>query len=68
MASCHARSADGSRRRVLCEDEKDYAGWSVGSIRSDLNLDGEDEILVGAYGSDRGGGSDAGAAYVVLSR
>jgi hypothetical protein len=68
-AAAEARDAfSQSAAYMFGEDERDYAGWSVASVGSDLNLDGEDEILVGAYGSDRGGGSDAGAAYVVLSR
>jgi len=47
------------------EDPYDYAGWSV-ATGGDLNQDGEPDILVGAFGSDRGGFL-SGAAYVVLS-
>ena len=43
----------------------DYAGWRV-SLVGDLNQDGEGDLLIGAYGSDRGGNL-GGAAYVILS-
>ncbi len=42
----------------------DHAGWAV-SGAADVNADGFDDVLVGAFGNDSGG-VDAGAAYVVL--
>ncbi len=43
------------------ENYYDWSGSAVGAS-GDLNLDGRDDLLVGAYGSD-GAGADAGAAY-----
>ncbi len=50
--------------RLLGEDPIDRAGHRVAAL-GDLNGDGFADLGVGAYGDDRGG-SDAGAAYVVL--
>ena len=46
------------------ENAGDYAGWCV-STAGDVDNDGYDDVLVGAYGEDSGG-SNAGAAYLVL--
>ncbi|MFT5680224.1 MAG: hypothetical protein ACI8RZ_001130 [Myxococcota bacterium] len=46
------------------EDGTDYAGYAV-SNAGDVNGDGFDDILIGAYG-DEEGGADAGSAYLVL--
>ncbi|MFH1464318.1 MAG: integrin alpha [Pseudomonadota bacterium] len=43
---------------------QDYAGWSVAGA-GDMDGDGHDDVIVGALYEDSGG-SDAGAAYVVL--
>ncbi|HKB15015.1 MAG TPA: integrin alpha, partial [Planctomycetota bacterium] len=43
----------------------DFAGWAV-SFAGDVNGDGYDDIVVGAYASDAGGPADTGAAYVVF--
>lgn len=43
----------------------DAAGWSV-SGAGDVNSDGFDDILIGAYLHDPSVGADAGAAYVVF--
>jgi hypothetical protein len=43
----------------------DYAGYSV-SGAGDVDGDGLDDLVVGAYGDDAGGAS-AGAAYLVLA-
>ena len=47
------------------EDSPDYAGWSVSSA-GDVDGDGLDDILVGAYQNDDGG-NEAGKAYLILS-
>jgi hypothetical protein len=73
----YADTADGWKADGLChgptdadvivvgEASQDFAGWSVADA-GDLNQDGEDDLLIGAYGNDDGG-TTAGAAYVVLS-
>ena len=50
--------------KLTGEAGSDWAGYSV-SGAGDVNGDGSDDLLVGAYGEDTGG-SDAGAAYLVL--
>ncbi|WP_431268446.1 FG-GAP-like repeat-containing protein [Dankookia sp. P2] len=52
--------------RILAEAPGDNIGRAIASI-GDLNGDGRPEILVGASRND-GGGSDAGAAYVVWGK
>jgi hypothetical protein len=51
--------------KLLGEGERERAGYSV-SGAGDVDSDGFDDLLIGAYGNAEGG-SDAGAAYVVLS-
>jgi hypothetical protein len=55
----------GAAARLTGEETSDYAGVSVSSA-GDVNGDGLDDLLVGAYGSDAGG-TDAGAAYLLLA-
>jgi VCBS repeat-containing protein len=43
----------------------DQSGWSVGSA-GDVNGDGIDDIIIGAYGADPNGKSRAGQSYVVF--
>ena len=50
---------------MVGEDAYDFAGWSIAGV-GDLNQDGEEDIGIGAYGSERGL-TNQGAAYVVLS-
>jgi len=48
------------------EDEDDESGWSVASA-GDVNGDGRDDFLIGAY-RDEDGGIDAGQTYLILGR
>ena len=49
--------------KLIGETDDDHAGWAMSSA-GDVNADGYDDILVGSYGNDEGGGN-AGAAYLV---
>ncbi len=49
--------------KLIGEEPDDYAGWSTASA-GDVNGDGYDDILVGAY-QNEAGGADAGAAYLL---
>jgi hypothetical protein len=46
-------------------DEDDHSGWSVSSA-GDINNDGFDDLIIGAYRADPDGDSDAGESYVVF--
>lgn len=60
---CHVPAT--AEVKLTGEDAYDYAGWSIAAL-GDLNQDGEEDIGVGAFGSERGL-TNQGAAYVVLS-
>jgi hypothetical protein len=51
--------------RIAGVAAQDFAGRSV-SEAGDINGDGIDDLLVGAFGANPGGVDDAGAAYVVF--
>ena len=50
----------------LGEDADDWSGWSVAGA-GDVNGDGLDDILIGAY-QDDDGGNGAGQTYLILGR
>jgi hypothetical protein len=52
--------------RIDGGDAEDRSGSSV-SGAGDVNGDGLADLIVGAYGADRGGDADAGESYVVFS-
>ncbi len=49
------------------EDEYDYSGYSVSDV-GDVNGDGFDDFLIGAYGDEDGGDPDAGQTYLLLGK
>mgnify|MGYP002525307503 CR=1 FL=1 len=63
-ASLDLSTLDGSNGlRLVGVDADDFSGRSV-STAGDVNGDGYDDILVGAYGADPGGDDHTGATYV----
>ncbi len=67
-ASFDLATLDGSNGfRLDGISERDITGLSVASA-GDVNGDGFDDIIIGAYGADPGGNSEAGASYVVFGR
>jgi len=46
-------------------DSADYSGGSVSSA-GDVNGDGFDDLVIGAFKADQAGGSDAGESYVIF--
>ncbi|VVH50369.1 RTX toxins and related Ca2+-binding proteins, partial [uncultured Gammaproteobacteria bacterium] len=49
------------------EARYDYSGWSVSSA-GDVNGDGLDDLIVGAFNADPSGKSNAGKSYVVFGK
>jgi hypothetical protein len=53
--------------RIAGIDPNDYSGISVASA-GDVNGDGFDDVIIGAYGADPGGDLSAGESYVVFGK
>jgi hypothetical protein len=49
------------------ESTSDYSGWSVSSA-GDVNGDGLDDLIVGAYQANPSNKSNAGKSYVVFGK
>ncbi|MDJ0509298.1 MAG: Ig-like domain-containing protein [Crocosphaera sp.] len=65
-ASLNLSTLDGSNGFVLNGiDGSDLSGWSV-SGAGDVNGDGFDDLIIGAFGADSNGNFGAGESYVVF--
>ncbi|TAN50404.1 MAG: hypothetical protein EPN21_09035 [Methylococcaceae bacterium] len=60
-------SGTGSGMRLDGVAASDYAGFAV-STAGDINGDGFDDLLIGAYRADPGGISSAGSSYLVFGK
>jgi hypothetical protein len=59
-------AATGTSYEFVGEDASDYSGHSVTSA-GDVDGDGNDDLLIGAYLADDGGGSESGSTYFINS-
>jgi len=65
-ANLELSTLDGSNGFVIHGlDEGDLSGRAVSSA-GDVNGDGIDDLIIGAFGADPGGRSDAGESYIVF--
>jgi hypothetical protein len=55
-----------ARASFVGEEQRDASGYAV-AYAGDVNGDGYDDFLIGAWGSDEGG-TDAGQTYLILGR
>ena len=53
--------------RIDGESERDHSGKSVSSA-GDINGDGYEDIIIGAYGADSNGNYDNGSSYIVFGK
>jgi hypothetical protein len=56
-------AVDSADITIYGDSSGDYSGYAVSS--GDVNSDGYDDIIIGAYGTDGPGGISCGAAYVI---
>jgi len=59
-------SLEGGDASYIGENSYDYAGWGL-SLAGDLNQDGFDDFLIGAWYNDQNG-ADAGKAYLIKGK
>ncbi|UCE19790.1 MAG: FG-GAP repeat protein [Gemmatimonadota bacterium] len=52
--------------RILGDDGGDFLGYERSLACGDLNGDGYDDLIIGAYRADQSGGYDAGETYVIF--
>ncbi|MGH7150748.1 MAG: integrin alpha, partial [Planctomycetota bacterium] len=50
---------------LVGQTDADFAGWAL-AFAGDVNADGYDDVVVGAYAADVAGSPDSGAAYIVF--
>ncbi|MBD3291140.1 hypothetical protein GF337_20200, partial [candidate division KSB1 bacterium] len=53
--------------QLLAEKANDQAGWSI-SDAGDVNGDGYDDFVIGAWGSNGGGNIKSGKVYLILGK
>ncbi|MCP3993629.1 MAG: hypothetical protein GY722_00990, partial [bacterium] len=59
-------AATGTSYEFVGEAGDDYSGYSVSSA-GDVDGDGNDDLLIGAYEADDGGGTGSGSTYLIFA-
>ena len=67
MAWSMDTNLNASNASFFGEDSYDWSGYAV-SDAGDVNNDGYDDFIIGAYGDDDGGGDQAGQTYLILGK